>query len=60
MIEIIHGKACVKLNGRYYAVDTKQLDRAARIANNTGSTGCAYERVQRSARHNGNKHVFAR
>lgn len=60
MIEIIHGRPCVKLNGRYYAVEVKQPDRATRIANNTGSTGCAFERTQRSARNNSNKHVFAR
>lgn len=60
MIEIIHGRACVKLGGRYFAIETKSLGRAERVANNTGSTGCAFERVQRSAKNNSNKHVFAR
>lgn len=60
MVEIIHGRPCVKLNGRYYAVQVKQPGKAERIAAQTGPTGCAYERVQRSARHTTSKHVFAR
>lgn len=60
MIEIIHGRPCVKLNGRYYAVQVKQPGKAERIAAQTNSTGCAFERVQRSARNNSNKFVFAR
>ncbi len=60
MIEIIHGRPCVKLNGRYYAVDIKQPGLAERIAAQTNSTGRVFERLQRSARNNSNKFVFTR
>jgi hypothetical protein len=48
---IVHGKLCVKINGRFYAVDTKQYGVADRIAmqSNVPST---YQRWQRSARNN--------
>lgn len=51
MIQIVHGRKCVLINGRYFAVD-KDTTRAERIANNTGPTGNVFERVQRSARNN--------
>lgn len=60
MIEIIHGRPCVKINGLYYAVDIKQHGKASRIAMQSRSTGCVFERVQKSARNNNNKHVFAK
>lgn len=56
MTQVIHGRKCVYINGRWFAVD-KDLDRAERIANNSRSTGCVVERVQRSARNN-NSRVF--
>lgn len=59
MFDNIHGRKCVLVNGRWFAVD-KTLDRAARIACNTGSTGGVFERIQHSARNNSNKHVFKR
>lgn len=51
MITEIHGRKVVLINGRHFAID-KDLSRADRVANNTGRTGCVFERVQRSARNN--------
>lgn len=51
MITELHGRKVVLINGRHFAVN-KSLDRAERIASNTGSTGRVFERVQRSARNN--------
>lgn len=52
MFDMIHGRKCVRINGRYYAVNDRTFGLAERIANNTGSTGNVIDRVQRSARNN--------
>lgn len=46
MFEVIHGRACVRIGGRYFAVQ-KDLDRAARIATATQPRSIAWDRVAR-------------
>lgn len=52
MFDVIHGRKCVLVNGRWYAVNDKNHGIAARVAMRTNSTSNVYERVQRSARNN--------
>jgi hypothetical protein len=52
MFTMIHGRKCVLINGRHYAVDDRNYGIADRIAMRTNSTCNVYERVQRSARNN--------
>ena len=46
MQEVIHGRLCVKLGNRYFAVQ-KDLDRAARIATLTAPRAMAWDRIAR-------------
>lgn len=55
MFEMIHGRKCVRMNGRWYAVDNRNYGIADRIAMRTNSTTNVYERVQRSARNNNSR-----
>ena len=52
MFDMIHGRKCVRVNGRWYAIDDRNHGVAQRIAMQTNSTGCVVDRVQRSARNN--------
>jgi len=52
MFDMVHGRKCVLINGRWYAVDDRNHGIAQRIAMNTNPTFNTYERVQRSARNN--------
>jgi hypothetical protein len=52
MFDMIHGRKCVNVNGRWYAVNDRNHGLADRIAMRTNPTSNVYERVQRSARNN--------
>lgn len=52
MFDKIHGRKCVLVNDRWYAIQDKNHGLADRIAMRTNSTYNTHERVQRSARNN--------
>jgi len=52
MFEMIHGRKCVNVNGRWYPVQDRVFGIADKIAMRTNPTCNTFERVQRSARNN--------
>ena len=55
MFDMIHGRKCVRINGRWYAVNDRNHGLADRIAMQTNPTSNVYERTQRSARNNNSR-----